>query len=374
MTDLTGAYGLSLQGDECFVPNPLPPQLAIPSYLEREIEDAMHLLGQVEMCRTLLPNADLLTYSSLRREAIASSTIEGTVASANELLQFEASQYSESGAAREVNNYTVALEWGFEQLATLPLASRLILGLHERLLYKVRGASNAGRFKVEQNWIGTHPNAPKKEAIFMPCPPEDTLNLMKMLERYLNLETQEPKLVQCALSHYQFETIHPFGDGNGRVGRLLIILHLVRLELLPAPLIYPSVYFERNRDEYYELLQRVRENGDWIEWIEFFVRGIKQQCQETITFTHNILRLRNELRQSIGNVSRRASMSEVLDAFFHDPTLSISEIESQAGVAYHTARSALQELEDRGLVYEITGRKRGKVYACAPILEAIFSP
>ena len=371
---ISGTYELSLQGDECFVPDPLPPELSIPSHVEREIEDAMHLLGKVEMCRTLLPNADLLTYGSLRREAIASSTIEGTVASANELLQFEASQYSEHGAAREVNNYTVALEWGFQQLDTLPLVSRLILGLHERLMDGVRGASNAGRFKVEQNWIGPYPNAPKEEAIFMPCAPEDTLNLIGMLERYLNLENQEPKLVQCALSHYQFETVHPFGDGNGRVGRLLIILHLIQLELLPAPLIYPSVYFERNRDEYYGLLQSVREHGDWIEWIKFFVRGIKQQCRETISFTQNILRLREELRRSIGNVSRRASMSEVLDAFFHDPTLSISEIESQAGVAYHTARSALQDLEDRGVVYEITGRKRGKVYACAPILEAIFSP
>lgn len=374
MNTPTGSYERSLQGDECFVPDPLPPEISIPIQVQREIEDATHLLGQVEMCRTLLPNADLLTYGSLRREAIASSTIEGTVASANELLIFEASQYSEREAVREVNNYITALEWGFQQLGTLPLVSRLILGLHERLLSGVRGQSNIGRFKVEQNWIGPYPGASKEEAIFMPCAPEDTLNLIGMLERYLNLENQEPKLVQCALAHYQFETIHPFGDGNGRVGRLLIILHLIQLGLLPAPLIYPSVFFEQNRDEYYRLLQSVRENGDWIAWIDFFVRGIKHQCRETINFTQRILALRDELRLSVGNVTRRASILEVLDAFFYDPLRSISEIEAQVGVAYHTVRSAIQDLEERGVVYEITGRKRGKVYACEPILEAIFSP
>ncbi len=144
---------------------------------------------------------------------------------------------------------------------------QVILGLHERLLLGVRGASNAGRFKQQQNWIGPYPKAPIEEAIFVPCAPEDTLNLVGMLERYLNLENEEPKLVQCALTHYQFETIHPFGDGNGRVGRLLIVLQLIQLGLLSAPLIYPSVYFERNRDEYYRLLQNVRVQGTWNEWI-----------------------------------------------------------------------------------------------------------
>lgn len=368
-----GAYEVSLQGYETFVPDPLPPPLSLPTAVEKEVEETTHLLGQVEMCRTLLPNADLLTYSSLRREALASSTIEGKVASANELVRFEVSRTSEREAPREVFNYAEALEWGFEQLDTLPLVSRLILGLHERLLWGVRGASNAGRLKEQQNWIGPYPNAPIEEAIFVPCAPEDTPNLMGMLERYLNLENQEPKLVQCALTHYQFETIHPFGDGNGRVGRLLIVLQLIQLGLLSAPLIYPSVYFERNRDKYYGLLQKVRERGEWNEWIEFFVRGVKQQCFETIKFTHHILQLREELHQAVGDVRRRASLSAVLDAFFYDPTLSIQEIQDRANISsYHTVRSALEDLEAQGMVYEITGRQRGKVYACIPVLDAIF--
>lgn len=368
-----GAFEMSLEGYETFVPDPLPPPLSLSIEVEKEVEETTHLLGQVEMCRTLLPNADLLIYSSLRREALASSTIEGTVASANELVLFEAARTSEREAPREVFNYTEALEWGVEQLDTLPLVSRLILGLHERLLWNVRGASNAGRFKEQQNWIGPYKNAPIEEAIFVPCAPEDTLNLVGMLERYVNLENQEPKLVQCALTHYQFETIHPFGDGNGRVGRLLIVLQLIQLGLLSAPLIYPSVYFERNRGTYYELLQKVRERGAWNEWIEFFVRGVKQQCSETITFTYHILQLREELQRAIGDVRRRASLSAVLDAFFYDPALSIQEIQEQANISsYHTVRNALKDLENQGMVYEITGKQRGKVYACMPVLDAIF--
>lgn len=373
MVYMPGVYEISLQGHKIFVPDPLPPPLSLPAAVERQIEDATHLLGQVEMCRTLLPDADLLTYSSLRREALASSTIEGTIASPDELVRFEVSKSSDREAVREVANYAQALEWGVEQLDRLPIVSRLVLGLHERLMSGVRGALNAGRFKEHQNWIGPYPNAPIEEAVFVPCAPEDTLNLMGLLERYLNLESGEPKLVQCALVHYQFETIHPFGDGNGRVGRLLIVLQLIQLGLLSAPLIYPSVYFERNRDQYYRLLQEVREKGAWNEWIEFFVRGVQQQCFETIKFTQSILQLREELHQAIGNVRRRASLLAVLDAFFHDPTLSVQKIEDQANIAYHTARSALDDLEQRGMVREITGKRRGRVYACIPVLEAIFS-
>lgn len=357
------------------MPDPLPPPVSLPTAVEREIEETTHLLGQVEMCRTLLPNADLLTYSSLRREALASSTIEGTVASVDELVRFEALRSSEREAPREVFNYAEALEWGVEQLGSLPIVSRLILGLHERLLWGVRGSPNAGRFKQQQNWIGIYPRAPIEEAIFVPCAPEDTANLVAALEHYLNLQNEKPKLVQCALVHYQFETIHPFGDGNGRVGRLLIVLQLIQLGLLSAPLIYPSAYFERNRDAYYGLLQNVRKEGVWNQWIGFFVQGIKEQCFDTIKLTQRILQLREELHLAIGDVRRRASLSAVLDAFFYDPTLSIQEIQSRANISsYHTVRSALADLEDQGMVYEITGRQRGRVYACIPVLDVVFGP
>lgn len=374
MSDVPGHYKRSYQGHETFVPDPLPPSHVFPARISKEVEDATHLLGQVEMCRTLLPNAELLTYSSLRREALASSTIEGTIASADELVLFEESRSSGREAVLEVANYAEALEWGVRQLEHLPVASRIVLGLHERLLSGVRGGSSAGgRFKDQRNWIGSRPGAPVEEAIYVPCAPEDVLELVRSFESYLNAENEEPKLVQCALGHYQFETIHPFGDGNGRVGRLLIVLQMIQLGLLSAPLIYPSVYFERNRDQYYYLLQEVRLRGSWTEWVEFFIEGIRQQCHETIRFTRGILSLRDDLQRQIGNVRRRASLSAVLDAFFYDPTLSIQEIGQRANMAYNSVRTALGDLEERGIVREITGRQRGKVYACTPVLEAIFS-
>ena len=324
------------------------------------------------MCRTLLPNADLLIYSSLRREALASSTIEGTIASSDELIRFQVLEYSEREAVREVANYAAALNWGSQELATLPISSRLILGLHERLLHGVRGASNAGRWKEQQHYIGSHPTESIDHAVFVPPPPEDVIDLISNLEHYINGDNREPLIVQCAVAHYQFETIHPFGDGNGRVGRLLIMLQMIQLGLLSAPLIYPSVYFERYRSAYYQHLQDVRQHGMWNEWIAFFVQGIKQQCQETIAFTRAILQLRDDLRRRVSNARRRASMAAVLDAFFHNPVQSISQICDQANMAYNSVQPAMLDLQEMNIVYEITGKQKGRVYACRPVLDAIF--
>lgn len=375
MSDVPGSYKTSLQGYRTFVPHPLPPSLSLAASIERQNEEATHLLGQVEMCRTLLPNADLLIYSSLRREALASSTIEGTIASADDLIRFQVSRTSGDEAVREVNNYSDALEWGCQQLPKRPLAYNLIIGLHERLLQGVRGQGAAGRLKDRQNRIGSDPNEPIEDAIFVPAAPEDTPDLLTSLERYINNDlNKESRVVQCALTHYQFETIHPFNDGNGRVGRLLIILQMMQLGLLSAPLIYPSVYFERKRQEYYQRLQDVRERGSWDSWIEFFARGIVEQCRETIAFTQTILALREHLHVDIANVRKRATVRAVLDAFFHSPVLSITDIAAQAHMSYHGAQTALQELERQGIVREVTGRQKGRVYRCEPIVQAIFHP
>ena len=372
MTQPPGIYKRSLQGHHTFVPNPLPPALNLPSDVGRLVEDATHHLGQVEMCRTLLPNASLLVYSSLQREALASSTIEGTIASPDELVLFQVSHDAEREAVREVANYIHALEWGVEQVPTRPLSANLILGLHERLLTRVRGESSAGRFKDRQNYIGAHPGASIREALFVPPPPDEVPSLITGLERYINLENREPRIVQCALAHYQFETIHPFNDGNGRVGRLLIILQLIQTGLLSAPLIYPSVYFERKRAIYYQRLQDVRERSAWDEWIAFFAQGIVEQCAETIAFTRTILDLRQQLRDSIANVRRRAALSAVLDVFFEQPVLTLRQISDRAHIAPNSARGALDLLQERELVYEITGKQKGRVYACRPVLDAVF--
>ncbi len=269
-SEAAGFYKRTLQGIDAFVPNSLPPNLTMTKKLTHRVEEATYLLGQVEMCRTLLPNANLLIYSPLQNEALASSTIEGTIASPQELVLFQVSQRYERQAAKEVANYATALEWGCSELPERPITTRLILGLHQRLLCDVRGASAVGRFKAYQNAIGSHQDDPIEKAVFVPSPPESVNGLMSDLERYFNLENAEQKVIQCALAHYQFETIHPFADGNGRVGRLLIILHMIQLGLLSAPLIYPSVYFERNRQSHYQCLQGVRDRNDWESWIRLF--------------------------------------------------------------------------------------------------------
>lgn len=371
MQTVPGKYKRSLMGYDTFVPHALPPELSMPASIYRQVEDTAHLLGQVERSRTLL-NADLLIYSSLQREALASSTIEGTIASPDELVLFQVSRSSDREAVREVANYGNALEWGVREMQERPLSAGLILGLHGRLMDGVRGRHSAGRFKEHQNHIGSATSQEIEDAVFVPSSPQDVEDLIADLERYIHSDNLEPKLVQCALAHYQFETIHPFGDGNGRVGRLLIMLQMIDLGLLSAPLIHPSVYFERTREEYYARLQDVRERGAWNEWIEYFVRGIKEQCEETILFTQTILDLLKQLRREIPNVRRRASMVAALEAFFEYPVLTPKQISEQANMSVGAARTALNELVQLEIAREITGKRKGRIFACEPLLDAIF--
>jgi Fic family protein len=366
-----GTYKQAIQGYRTFVPNPLPPELRLARETERLVEEATHRLGQVEMCRMLLPNVDLLVYGSLRREALASSTIEGTIASADELIRYQVSEFSEREAVREVNNYATALQWGVEQLQSLPLSSRLILGLHAILLNEVRGGQTAGRFKDRQNYIGTHPLESIEQAVFVPPQADDVPALIGDLERYINQACNEPRVVQCALTHYQFETIHPFNDGNGRVGRLLIVLQMIQLGLLSAPLIYPSVYFERTRSQYYECLQAVRDQRDWDRWVAFFARGIVEQCGETVILTRTILDLRQQFR-TVGHVRRRATINQVLDAFFHEPVRTVRQICDYTNLNHTSVQPALDDLAGLNIVYELTGKQKGRVYACRPVLDALF--
>jgi len=369
---IPGQHEISLSGYKAFIPNPLPPALSLPVFVSRRVEEATHLLGQVEMTGTLLRSVELLRYSSLQREALASNTIEGTIASPQELVRFQVSQQAERQAAREVANYAVALDWGCQQIPEFPLTSRVVLGLHQRLMAEVRGQSNAGRFKVYQNGIGSRPDDRIEDAVFVPASPERTPELTAALEHYWNGQAGENKVVQCALAHYQFETIHPFADGNGRVGRLMIILHMIRLGLLSAPLIYPSAYFERNRQHYYRHLQNVRDQGAWIEWIDFFVQGIVEQCRETIAFVQTIQTLKDHIHVEVANVSRRASVKAVLDTFFEYPVLSVPQISQRANMAFNSVQNALEILQHQKIVYEITGMKSKRVYGCRPILNAIF--
>jgi Fic family protein len=368
----SGHYILSLAGHRCFIPNPLPPNLSLSGSTQRKVGEVMHLLGQVQAFRRLLPSVEVLIYGSLRREAIASSTIEGTVASADELVLFELQGTSPRSAVREVANYAVALQRGQELIRSRPVSLNLILELHSVLLAGVRGQGAAGRLKVGQNHIGSRPNEPIELASFVPPRPELTQELMSDLEKYVNLDPMEPPLVQVALTHYQFETIHPFADGNGRVGRLLMILHLMQLGLLDAPLVYPSVYIERTKPRYIDALQGVREQGDWETWIEYFLEVMEAQAKETLTVAEMLLQLRERVRNDIARGRKVVSVEGALDAFFHSPVLTARDLQRRMMVSYNTAKSAIDALIEAGLVEQLGDQARNRAFLCRPLFDLLF--
>ena len=320
------------------------------------------------MCRTLLPNADLLVYSSLQKEALASSTIEGTIATPEELVRFQASHNTEREPVREVANYSRALDYGRGFLHDNPISLYLVRSLHETLLEGVRGDTIAGRLKTTQNFIG----GVGGDAAFTPPPPEQTLPLMENLISYFNEVQKEPRVVQVALAHYQFETIHPFGDGNGRVGRLLIILHMISLGLLSEPLIYPSVYFERRRSQYYDALQGIRDRGAWNEYLSYFLDGIVTQCGETIAFTRTFLDLQSRMRGEVRGIRKQASVERVLGEFFKVPVLEVAGIVRATDMSHNTVQGAIDMLIGTGVVEEITGQKKGRLYSCKPVYDLVF--
>lgn len=365
---------LEMQGGRyrCFLPDPLPPKLNLSHGLIRRCEDVAHLLGQVQMGRRMMPNATVLIYGSLRREAVASSTIEDTVASPEELAIFESTGRAERGAVREVSNYASALEYGVGQVPQRPISSALIREMHEILMRDARGHDQAGRFKVAQNYIARRKTDPIEKAIFVPPPPERTSEMVTSLADYMEAGQEEPKLIQVALAHYQFETIHPFGDGNGRVGRLLIILHLMRLGLLPEPLIYPSASFERTRDEYYSRLQAVREEGEWEPWITYFLDVIAEAAKEAVDLATLLLRLQDAISQRTEDLRRADSTSRVLRAFFEDPFMTVSDVARKMGIAYNTASRAVEILVEAKILRPVTGSSFKTLYTCGPLYDLLF--
>ncbi len=323
------------------------------------------------MCRRLLPNENLLIYSSLQREALASSTIEGTIATPEQLVLLQLSQHTERSEVQEVANYSVALRAGVEQIGSRELSVGFIKYLHEILLGGTRGANVAGALKTRQNAIG-NPEDGIESAAFIPCPPERVQELMEQLETYLTGPHSESKVVQCAIAHHQFETIHPFADGNGRVGRLLIVLHLIKLNLLDAPLIYPSVYFERNRQAYYRALQIVRDTGNWDVWLAYFATAIAESCTNTIQFTEALRSLQDDLQARVSDVRARSTVSRVLNSLFGEPFQSVREIATLCDISTKTATSALQILEHEQFAVEVTHRAWKRVYACPQVLDLVF--
>ena len=361
------------QGYWAFVPYPLPPRIEYDSQTVGLLSDADRELGNLAGIGRLLPNPHLLITPYIRREAVLSSRIEGTQASLSDLFYFEAAEDEPHRApdVQEVRNYVLATEYGLRQLRKLPLSLRLVRDIHARLMRDVRGEHRRpGEFRQIQGWIGP-PGCTLTEATFVPPPVLEMNEALGEWETFLHEAKGIPPLVQCALMHYQFEAIHPFLDGNGRVGRLLITFFLCERGHLPQPLLYLSAFFERHRDEYYRRLLEISRSGDWIGWIRFFLRGIATQASDAVSNAEQILSLHQRYREQLQKRRASATALAVIDQLFLNPYVTVRRLRERLNVSYPTVQGIINRLIKDGIVREITGRQWRRVYCAEELLRAI---
>ena len=367
----TGRYVVtSTTGErvEAFVPAPLPPHPALVLHgpMQQALERALLALGRLDGVTTLLPDPALFIYAYVRKEAVLSSQIEGTQSSLSDLLLFELDEAP--GAPLddvvEVSNYVAALDLGLQRLAAeFPLSSRLIREIHSVLLASGRGSNkDPGEFRRSQNWIGgTRPG----NAVFVPPPPAEVLDAMTELERFLHAEDDGlPTLLRAGLAHVQFETIHPFLDGNGRVGRLLITFLLCHAGVLQQPLLYLSLYLKQHRAAYYDLLDRVRREGDWEAWLTFFLEGVAQVAAEAVFTAERLSAMFHADREHIQSTGRRAgSALRVHAALMARPIQSLTSTVAHTNLSFATASSAMDLLAELDIARELTGKRRNRLFA-----------
>ena len=374
-----GRYVMVSTADEpyrVFVPEPLPPVPPIvwTPALRRRFDDALVALGRLDTITALLPNAALLLYSFVRKEAVLSSQIEGTQSSLADLLLFEIDE--QPGVpledAHEVSRYVAALDRGLALLrGGLPLCSRLLCEVHAALLDHPRGRSKApGEIRRSQVWIGcTRPG----NAAFVPPPAADLPACLAAFEQFLNdvPETTSP-LLKAALGHVQFETMHPFLDGNGRIGRLLIVLQLIADGVLHEPLLYPSLFFKTHRALYYELLNEVRLRGDWERWLDFFAEGVQVTATQALTTAHALSALVNADRERIATLGRAVPSALALhQSLQRQPLATSTALVKMAGLTSATVNKTLANLTELGIVVELTQRKRGRVFCYRRYVELL---
>ena len=358
-------------GYRAYVPDPLPPPMSWDQSLAVVLSEADRAVGRLAGEGRRIPNPHLLIRPFVRKEAVLSSRIEGTQATLGELLAAEAGAAVDRNPEdlREVGNYVVALEYGLGRLGTLPMSLRLVRELHERLMRGVRGdVATPGEFRHSQNWIGP-PGCTLNDATYVPPPPMELMTCLDAWERFLYDDTVPP-LIHAALVHSQFEAIHPFLDGNGRVGRLLITLLLVSRDIIPSPLLYLSAYFEATRDEYYARLLGVTERGEWEEWMTYFLRGVVAQSEDALDRIRRIDDLFARWRHDL--VSGRSRFPErVLDLFAENPFWPVRNLASRLDVAYTTAQRAIDRLEVLGVVSRVGEARRNRVYCADDILDIL---
>ena len=369
-----GRWIKTLEGYRAFHPEPLPPEIAWNTHLVSALSQADRFLGRLVGEGRRLPNPHVLIRPFVRREAVYSSRIEGTQATLGELLAAEAGVTPERSPEdlREVANYVAALEYGIKRLKTLPLSLRLVRELHEKLMSGVRGDyATPGEFRRTQNWIG-RPGCTLADASFVPPPPDALGGHLGAWEKFLHDENVPP-LVHAALMHYQFEAIHPFLDGNGRVGRLLITLCLHARGALPEPLLYLSAFFEATRSDYYENLRAVTENGNWTRWLEYFLNGVAQQSADALNRAERINRQLTEWRNAFVGGGSKVPL-QLIELIGANPFLTPRETERRLGMSYNTIIRAIGLLEAGGVLKKVGDAKRDRVFCARAILDILEEP
>jgi Fic family protein len=370
----SGRYVRQLEGYSAFIPEPLPPDppIEMDDGMRRLLSRADRALGRLDGVASVLPNPDLFVAMYVRHEAVLSSQIEGTQSTLGDVLEFEAAGRRDSRPkdVEEVVNYVGALNYGLERLNGFPLCLRLLREIHERLLEGVRGQHRTpGEFRTSQNWLGPE-GCLLSEADYIPPPPHEMKDSLGNLEEFLHDEESFPVLIHCAMAHAQFETIHPFLDGNGRVGRLLITLLLCQRGVLGRPLLYLSYYLRAHRAMYYDRLTAVRNDGDWEAWIKFFLRGVYETSESATATARDILALREAHRERIGREYTGSAYGlRLLDYLYERPLLTIGMARKELGCAYTTASNLIERFAGLGILVETTGRQRNRRYSYRPYLD-----
>lgn len=372
-----GEYVNQVGGYKAFVPKPLPPEppIQLDNEMLQLLSQADRELGRLDGASEILPNVDLFVAMYVNKEAVLSSQIEGTQASLIDVLAFEADAAIPENPQdiEEVINYIGALNYGLERLNTLPLSLRLIREIHGLLLQGVRGANHhPGEFRTSQNWIG-HLGGTIGTARFVPPSPTEMNGALNNLESFTHKEKTIPILLKVGLVHAQFETIHPFLDGNGRMGRLLITFILCYEGILRKPLLYLSHFFKANRSEYYEYLQRIRDEGDWETWLKFFLRGVFEVAQEATTTARNIVQLRERHRNIVAtHLSRLGGTYQLLEHLYQRPIITVNGAAKVTGLSYANANRLITKFQEYGLLRKMDKYQRNRRYIYSEYL-AMFS-
>lgn len=371
-----GQVILTQKGYYAFIPAPLPPKINWTLPLVSALSEAEREISRLATLAGAFPFPRLLMQAFIRREAVLSSRIEGTRATLAELYTYESAQLSfleSHDDVREVHNYVAALDYGLERLKRFPMSLRFIHEIHEKLMQDVRGGNlTPGEFRRTQNWIGAA-GSTLATATYVP-PPVDEMNLvLSELEKFIHTSTDIPTLARAAMIHYQFEAIHPFLDGNGRVGRLLMALLFAEWQILPQPLLNLSVYFERYRQEYYDHLLAVSQRGDWEAWLRFFLRGVNAQSQDSAARMERLKTIRARYQPIVDADKNSNRMGAVMDFLFGRPIFNAKQLAEGVDMPFKTARQYIEKLVQAGIVREVTGYARNQVYRADEVFTALDS-